>query len=353
MTTPVGAARRPSRPRPAGALLALALAAALGACAPPSPDGPGAAAPEADGAPPTPGAPTAPPVAANPTAAAMLAAVRERILASGACDDDCLGALRALWEAHPGDPTLRVALTNALIQRKDWTGIEAVVRSLPQPTDADRVLLAKALTKLGRFDEASAILSPLVDARPDDADLAYNAAYADFHGNRPERAAEVLDRAWSALSGGGDANPPTLRAMIHLEAGEADRAAAVAEAVVARHPDFFPAWEVLARARGARGDEAGALEALARVDAINAATEVENARRMRLSAQATALKAAWTERDLGAAEALVEAMLPAADPALQRQLYEYAVAIYQATGRPEEAEAARAAAERLPLGDAP
>jgi len=344
---------RRHRPRAAHALLvallglsAIGCAASSGSSPPNAPATAPATAAATASAP-----PAAQPVSADPTAAASLAAVRDAILASGTCDTRCLDALRALWAAHPGDPDLRVTLTNALIQRQDWSGIEAVIRSLPNPSDADRLLMAKAMIKLGRFDDAAAILQPLVDARPDDPDLAYNAAFADYYGNRHDQASAVLDRAWAALVAARDANAQTLRAMIHLDGGELDQAAAVAGAVVDQSPEFFPAWDVLGRARAAAGDEAGANEAFDRVAAIHAATSERDARQLRLSAQATALQAAWRDRDLAGAERLVDAMLPEADAALKHQLYEYAVAIYDATGRPAEAAAARDAAARLPLAE--
>lgn len=323
------------------------LSAAVGCASDPAPtavDGQPTTAPAA-------AAPTAGPISADPTAAAALAAVRDRLLADGACDADCLAALRALWDDHPGDPSLRVTLVNALIQRQDWSGIEAVIRAQPSPSDADRLLLAKALIKLGRFDEAAALLTPLVAARPDDPELAYNAAFADYYGNHHDQAAAVLDRAWDALVAARDANARTLRAMIYMDGGEIDRAAELAAAVVADRPEFFPAWDVLGRARAAAGDTAGATEAFDRVVAIHAANAADTAHKLRLSAQATALQAAWRDHDLPAAEALVDAMLPEAGAELQRLLYEYAVAIYEATDRPSEAAAARDAAARLPLGE--
>lgn len=290
-------------------------------------------------------------VSAQPSAADIegLRALDADIQTRNRTTDAQLAQLRALWERYPGEPRVLSVLTTALVQRKDWGGLVDVVERLEAPSQAQRLLAAKAMLKMGRFAEAEAVLLPLHQATPADAELAYNAAFALFHLGRKDDAAAVLDRGWKGILAADDVNGMALRALSALDLGEPERAIEIAEEAVARRPDFFPAWNVLGRARATLGDEAGARAALDRVDEIHAATSRDTARRLRLSAQATALQEAWDAGRLDEAEALVEAMLPEAPDEVRVELLGFAAAIYDATGRPEQAERARADARDLQL----
>lgn len=337
----------------ARAALGLAGLLALAACAGPGPGGAdGGGEPAASGGD-SPSEVVSPsvPSAAQPSAADIeeLRALDADIQTRNRTTDAQLAQLRALWERYPGEPRVLSVLTTALVQRKDWGGLVDVVETLEAPSQAQRLLAAKAMLKMGRFADAEAVLLPLHRAAPEDAELAYNAAFALFHLGRKDDAAAVLDRGWEGILAADDVNGMALRALSALDLGAPERAIEIAEEAVARRPDYFPAWNVLGRARATLGDEAGARAALDRVDEIHAATSRDTARRLRLSAQATALQEAWDAGRLDEAEALVEAMLPEAPDEVRVELLGFAAAIYDATGRVAEAEQARDDARDLQL----
>lgn len=283
---------------------------------------------------------TAAPVslAQDPGAREQLAAVRDEMLRAGKCSDDCLRELRDLHQAYPTSEDVRIALNNALVQRQDWNGLAILYEARPARTAQEEAYLAAVYIKLGRFEEAAAALIPLADSRPADDELAYNAAYALQHMGDHEAAAARLDARWESLRAAQNTHAMTLRALAHTAAGEVEQAIEVLSSVAEIDPNYFPAQFALGNAYAALGDEEAAEAAFQRLAAIHAATEADTSRRLRLSAQAEALKAAWAEQDYPEAERLVDAMLPQVDePALRRTILEFAAAIYDATGRPEEA----------------
>lgn len=292
-------------------------------------------------------------LAQDPDAREQLASVRDEMLRAGKCSDDCLRELRDLHQAYPTSEDVRIALNNALVQRQDWNGLAMLYEARPTRTAQEEAYLAAVYIKLGRFQEAAAALVPLSDARPADDELAYNAAYALQHMGDHDAAAARLDARWDAFLTAENTHAMTLRALAHTAAGQPEQAIEVLTSVVEIDPDYFPAHYALGQAHAAVGDDAAAEAAFQRVSAIHAATEADTSRRLRLSAQAEALKAAWAEKDYAEAERLVDAMLPQVDePGLRRTILEFAAAIYDATGRPEEAREALRQAGAVDVAEA-
>lgn len=284
-------------------------------------------------------------------ARARLAAVRDEMLRAGKCTDDCLRELRTLFESFPDSEDVRIALNNALVQRRDWNGLAQLYEGRADRTARENAYLGTVYIQLGRHADAAALLVPLSDATPADAELAYNAAYALHHMGDIEAAANRLDAGWERYRADGDVHAMTLRALTHVAAGEPERAVEILDEVVAVDPEYFPAHFALGSAHAALGDEPAAEAAFRRVAEIHASTEADTARRLRLSAQAEALKAAWAAKDYAEAERLVDAMLPQVDePDLRRTILEFAAAIYEATGRSEAAREALIEAGAIEVG---
>ncbi len=219
-------------------------------------------------------------------------------------------------------------------------------------TAQENAYLATVFIKLGRYEEAADLLIPLSDASPTDDELAYNAAFALLHKGDHEAAAARLDARWEAFRSAKNTHAMTLRARAYTSAGAAAGAVPVLEEVIAIDPDYFPAHFALGTAHAAIGDNAAAEAAFKRVAELHAETEAETANRLRLSAQAEALKTAWAEQNYAEAERLVDAMLPEVDePGLRRTILEFAAAIYEATGRPEDAREALMQAGSIDVGE--
>jgi Flp pilus assembly protein TadD len=181
--------------------------------------------------------------------------------------------------------------------------LERIVKTNPRDAEA-RLLLGSILTEDGRSAEAIAHLSEAVHLRPRSAE-AHNAlgealsASGESKGARREfesavalaptlaparvslglilaqagesaAAAEHLDRAIKLLGRDPEsALPKYLRAKIHTEHDEFEKASALLKDAVALRPDFFEAWSDLGQARKALLDDAGAFAAFQRAVELN------------------------------------------------------------------------------------
>jgi protein O-GlcNAc transferase len=181
--------------------------------------------------------------------------------------------------------------------------LERIVKTNPRDSEA-RLLLGSILTEDGRSAEAIAHLSEAVHLRPRSAE-AHNAlgealsASGESKGARREfesavalaptlaparvslglilaqagesaAAAEHLDRAIKLLGRDPEsALPKYLRAKIHTEHDEFEKASALLKDAVALRPDFFEAWSDLGQARKALLDDAGAFAAFQRAVELN------------------------------------------------------------------------------------
>ncbi len=259
-----------------------------------------------------------------------------------------LDTLRGLYDAHPEESILFAALNNALVAREDWEGLRDLYAGRDDLTPAQRVTLGKVYVRLGDWDRAEAVLLPLADAQPDEADLAYYAARVERHLGQRAAAGARLDRVMETLRATDHVDALIIRGMVDLETGEADAARGLFEDVLAIDPDSQAALDGLGRAFVALGQRAQAAAAFATLDAVHLRSAEDKGRQMRLSAGAEALKAAFQARDLPAAERLVDTMLAEAeDPSLRQTLHEYAAEIYAATNRAPAAADARATAAAI------
>lgn len=284
-------------------------------------------------------------------ARARLIAVRDEMLRAGKCTDDCLRELRSLYEAFPTSTDVRVALNNALVQRMDWQGLATLYEARTDRSTQEDAYLATVYIKLGRYGDAATLLVPLADAVPADDELAYNAAYALQHMGDHEAAAARIDTGWEGFRSARHTHAMTLRALAHSSTGDPASAVPILNEVIAIDPDYLPAHFALGQAHAALGDNTAAEAAFARVTELHAQTEADTARRLRLSAQAEALKIAWAAKDYAEAEKLVDSMLPEVDePGLRRTILEFAAAIYEATDRPEQAREALMQAGSIDVG---
>ena len=173
------------------------------------------------------------------------------------------------------------------------------------PRDADaRLMLGSLLMEASRYQESIAQLSEAVRLRPNSAEAqnALGEAYSAAGDPRAARgplekavaidpscaaahvtlglalletgdlsgAATHLDRAIGLLGSARDAGYALyLRAKVHTERGEVERAAAKLHEAVGRQPDLAEAWSDLGAARKLLRDDAGALAAFERAVAIN------------------------------------------------------------------------------------
>ncbi len=145
------------------------------------------------------------------------------LLWEGGCREESLQALRLASDARPGDPALRIRLSEACEALGDVAGASAelaAARLLLAPADPAWLALTRrgAALARGSGDEAQAtrLLAELFERDPSDAD-AFEAARHALAGSQPERWVVALEAREAALAAG--KKPASERAAIAAERG--------------------------------------------------------------------------------------------------------------------------------------
>lgn len=279
----------------------------------------------------------------EPEEQSLLAAARDALATQGFCAPEQCAALVKLQRRHPADPDIRALLGQALAAREDWDALAALLEDTTgeAPTPAGQLYLAKVLVRAHRYDEAAALIEPLLAAEPADTQRVWIAAYTAYHQGRSERCAELLDGAWARLMEQGHSDARILRGLLFLRAGDHEAGVAVIEPLLREQSEHVPANNLMGRLLAAMGRTHEAAEYLERARQAHDRLSADETRQARLSAASRALAGAWDAGRLDECERLILGMLPQADPGLKRHLYVSLSEVYRAAGRLQEAEALR------------
>ncbi|HEX6731084.1 MAG TPA: tetratricopeptide repeat protein, partial [Pyrinomonadaceae bacterium] len=170
---------------------------------------------------------------------------------------------------------LLLLLATAKAQEADTISSSDVSRAIAQlRSSSDRKSYAQAfelsrsLIKVGRFNEAAALLDVLVEKQPEEFSVVYLAALATFNSGRAERAESLARRAVELASAAGDpsgsassgntADALVLMAVVLAVRNNDAEALKAAERAVSLAPKNFDAQFVFGRALFGSGDYAGA-----------------------------------------------------------------------------------------------
>jgi protein O-GlcNAc transferase len=186
------------------------------------------------------------------------------LLAKGA-RDDAVRLLNSILKTNPRDAEARLLLGSILAEDGKYSGaiphIKEAVRLRPQSAEAHNAL-AEALNGSGDTAAARPEFEKAVQLDPKFAPARVSLGLALVEAGDFAAAAPHLDRALEILGNTEDAAfPHYLRAKIHTESGEVERAAEHLQKAVSMRPDFAEAWSDLGQARKALSDDAGALAA--------------------------------------------------------------------------------------------
>ena len=283
--------------------------------------------------------------------AAALERVESNLRVRRPCKVDDFRLLQAANRNDPADLRVRRVLQAVYVQREDWQAL-VDLQLVPSAarTAADDLLLAKLYIKLGRYRAAAALLVPLATA-DSNVELARLAGHALFYAGDSEGARPLLERARTGAPSPRDAaEPATLGALIAFYGGDSENAALRLREVVRLVPDYRPAHNALGRVLAARGDAAGATRHFATASALQERESGAEKRQATLASRARDLNAARSAQRHTDAEAIIAAMLPIAEPALQAELYRALAEVLRASGRDVEAHAAAARADSLARG---
>lgn|GEM_PF-6262425 len=281
--------------------------------------------------------------------------VRVQFAADGHFDEQSLASLRRFHALLPRDQAGADLLKTALIERQDWNSLVALLAEptggveSPEQRLERSILLASVLLRAQRLPEAAEVVARQRERSPEHLRLIWLQAYTAFHRGQLDQAATLFDQHLDALAQAGLAEALLLSGTLALQRAEPERARGALERFVAAQPEHAAGHNALGRALAMLGDEGGAQQHLERARALHAGSSRAESAQALLSAQASALNAAFARADYAQAERLLEAMLPTADPRLQAELYRMAARVQQAQGHAEQADEALRLAAQLEL----
>jgi tetratricopeptide (TPR) repeat protein len=186
---------------------------------------------------------------------------------------EAVRVLDQVIKANPRNGDARLLLGSILAEEgksaEAIRHIEEAVRLMPQSPMAQNAL-GEALDTIGDSSRARRAFEKAVALDPRFAQAHANLGRVLIQTGNSAGAAEHLDRAIALAGQTPDAaHPLYLRAKIHTEQDEVEKAAAALKLAVAAQPDFGEAWSDLGQARQALLDDAGALAAFRRAVEVN------------------------------------------------------------------------------------
>lgn len=263
-----------------------------------------------------------PPTFAEDPDAGKLAGIQQRFDGRGALSPDDFDTLRGLGERHPHEPGVRALLERVLLAREDWHAL-IDLRTLTPPherTDREWRALATLLVKAQRYDDACRVLDRLVSGHPDDVELRWSRAFADYYRGQYARAVEALDTYETELLAAGHTQTLLFRGLSRFQLDEMDAAVADLEAYVARAPDDIAGLNGLARALVAVGRDDEADPLLARVEALHDRRNTAESQQAYLAAKARGLDEALSAGRFDEAETIILELLPRVEGPFKQQL---------------------------------
>jgi tetratricopeptide (TPR) repeat protein len=181
--------------------------------------------------------------------------------------------LDQIVKANPRDGDARLLLGSILAEEgkaaEAIRHIEEAVRLMPQSPIAHNAL-GEAFNITGDLKRARGAFEKAVALDPGFAQAHANLGHVLIQAGESEPAAEQLDRAIALVGQTPDAAYPLyLRAKLHTEQDELEKAAAALKQAVTLQPDFGEAWSDLGQARKSLLDDPGAFASFQRAVEVN------------------------------------------------------------------------------------
>ena len=258
-------------------------------------------------------------------------------------------SLKKLREKYPDAVEVRKTLQAALIVRQDWGALEKLLTEIPKEkqTNEDRIELTKVYIKLGKGNDASQMVAPLADAKPDDVDLNGLAGQAFFLTGRNDEAAKYIDRVWEKLVAEKRVDEMAVRGLVYFYQGNNQTALEVLQQANKINAQHIPTINALVRVYAATGNQQQADNFRVQAEKIMHDITADESKRAKLVERANELQKAWNEKRYEDVIRIAQEMIPDADNANRVVLYEYIAESYKALGKTAEAKTAMDAAAKL------
>lgn len=246
-------------------------------------------------------------------------------------------SMKQVYERYPTAPSAHDAYRSALMIRKDWAALVEFFQRHPKSTlkPDDKLTLAKALLKLGRYEDAAETVRPSV--AEDNLEAKNLLANAYFYLGRYDEAKTLLDKNWQEILNEKKIDEITMRGMIYFYQHEFDKAIETMNRSIEIAPDHYPALNGISRVYAAKGDRTKADEILKRVQQIVDKKTAEAKRGTKLVELSQKLKGAYDAKRFQEVIDIANEMLREADAKDKVTLYQFQYESYVALGKQKEA----------------
>lgn len=246
--------------------------------------------------------------------------------------------VKKIYEQYPSSKTAQDTYRAALIVKEDWVVLAEFIKQIPAEklTVDDRLNLAKAYIKLGRYNDAAGVLSPLGIENNFEATMLL--ANAHFHLGKYDDAKKLFDENWQQILTEKRSDEIALRGMIYFYQDDRAKAIETLDLSIAFNAEHIPAYNGLSRVYAAQGEMVKAGENLKRVQDIFDKVTATASRQTKLVEKSYKLQEAYQARRFQEVIDLANEMLPESDAKNKAVLYQFLYNSYQALGKQKEAQ---------------
>lgn len=246
-------------------------------------------------------------------------------------------SIKSILEKYPEAESVRSVYKMALIRREDWNALEQFLLAVPaaERSDEDKLNLAKALFKLGRYAETVNYLEEF--QQRNDPEIRSILANSNFYLGKYDEAKLILDKNWEEIINQKRSDDVTLRGMIYFHEKDLEKAVATLQKALELNPDSIPAANGLSRVYAAKGEPEKAAEYVAKVQQKFDKMTTEEQRKTNLLEQVYKLQEAYKAKRFAEVIEIGSKMLPEADEKNKPALYQYLYNSYAALGKNKEA----------------
>lgn len=244
--------------------------------------------------------------------------------------------MRTQFTNYPESPTVISYYEKALLIREDFGTLAQFYEALGTDIDVDQKRnLAKVYVKLGRFEEAYEATKSF-DFKVE-KEMRLVAAKSLFQLGRYDEAKKVIQDSWDNIVSEKSTDEMAIRGMIYFHEGDSSSAIQTLTSVLALEPHNVPANNGLSRIYKALGEDEKAAAAQNRVQQIFDKVTASEALRTQNVAKGHKLQEAYKAKRYDEVIALARELESGVDSQNRKVLFEYLYNSYMALGKQEEA----------------
>lgn len=255
--------------------------------------------------------------------------------------------IKKIYKQYPTSKTVQDTYRAALIIKEDWAILVDFFKQIPESklTVEDKINLAKAYIKLGRYNDSSETLKPL--AGQNNLEVKTLLANAYFHLGKYDESKRLIDENWQQILNEKKSDEIALRGMIYFYQGDTEKAIETLNKSIEFNPDHLPSYNGLSRVYASKGEQTKAEENLKKVQEIFNKVTADERRKTIMVEKSYKLQDAYQAKRFQEVIDLANELLPEADAKTKVVLYQFQYNSFQALGKQTEAQEVLLKAKQL------